>query len=52
MARNTMTKDEIMVRVMKKKHALWTRSHYGNKSEEWHLGAQQALSDVLDILDE
>lgn len=52
MPRGQMNKDELMVRVMKKKHALYERVHHGDKSEEWHQGAQQMLSDVLDILDE
>ena len=52
MPRNNLDKDELRVRVLKKKNALYTRSHHGDKSEEWHRGAQQALSDVLDILDE
>jgi len=52
MPRNSMDKDELKVRVMKMKHALWDRKHHGHQSDEWHRGAQQMLSDVLDILDE
>lgn len=49
--RGKVTKDEIKVRILKLKHALYN-GEFQNKNGDWHDGAQEALNSVLDILDE
>jgi len=51
MPRNNVTKDEILVRVLKLKNELYNGLNYG-KGSEWHDGAHAALNKVLDILKE
>ena len=51
MPRNNMSKEEVKIRVMKLKHALYDGT-YMNKNGEWHDGAHTMLNKMLDILDE
>lgn len=46
-----MTKEEIQVRILKLKNALY-QGKYRNKNGDWHDGAHDALNSVLDILQE
>lgn len=51
MPRNSVTKDELNVRVLNLKNELYNGLNYG-KSGDWHDGAHDALNRVLDILKE
>lgn len=49
--RGKVTKDEIKVRILKLKNALYN-GEFQNKNGDWHDGAHHSLNSVLDILDE
>jgi len=51
MPRNSMTKKDIEVRVLKLKNQLYDGS-WSHKNGDWHDGAHEALNRVLDILQE
>ena len=51
MPRGRMSKVDILARVYKMKTALYNGQH-SDKSGEWHEGAHEALSKVLDALNE
>jgi hypothetical protein len=51
MPRNSVTKNDIEVRVLKLKNQLYDGT-WQNNGGEWHDGAHEALSKVLDILQE
>ena len=51
MARGRMSKVDILSRVYKMKTALYNGQHH-DKSGEWHDGAHEALSKVLEALNE
>ena len=51
MPRGRMQKTDILARVYKLKTSLYNGEHH-DKSGEWHDGAHDALSKILDILQE
>ena len=51
MPRNSMTKQEMEVRVLKLKNELYNGS-WIHKNGEWHDGAHTMLNRVLDIIQE
>jgi hypothetical protein len=51
MPRNNLSLDELKVRVLKMKHALYNEQPPG-KCQDWHDGAHDMLNKVLDTLDE
>jgi len=51
MPRGRMSKVDMLSRVYKMKTALYNGQH-SDKSDEWHEGAHEALSKVLDALNE
>jgi hypothetical protein len=51
MPRGRMSKVDILARVYKMKTALYNGQHH-DKSAEWHDGAHDALSKVLEALNE
>jgi|ETNmetMinimDraft_25_1059894.scaffolds.fasta_scaffold85336_1 hypothetical protein len=51
MPRRSVTKDEIKVRILKLKNALY-EGEYHYKGDVWNNGAQEAYNSILGILDE
>ncbi|ADO99366.1 hypothetical protein Syn19_191 [Synechococcus phage Syn19] len=49
--RNSMTKEEVEVRILKLKNELYDGSWH-DKNGEWHDGAHTMLNRVLDIIQE
>lgn len=51
MGRNVLTREEMKVRLHKMKIALY-EGNYQQKSGDWHEGAHEMLTKMLNILDE
>jgi hypothetical protein len=51
MPRNHVKKEELKVRVLKLKNALYEGEYY-DKGDVWNNGAQQAYNSILNILNE
>lgn len=51
MPKNSLKRDEFLVKVTKMKNELYNGS-YSARNAEWHEGAHHTLNKVMDMLDE